>query len=110
VHGLARLAGNSPSLFTPHFWSKMIISLQQQLRRLAFCAVAFVLTASSYQASAQFNRFDVSGSVTDSLGVGLRGATVVVLTQADSVLTKFATTAADGAFVIKRVPEGKYIL
>ncbi len=88
----------------------MIISLQQQLRRLAFCAVAFVLAASSYQASAQSNRFDVSGSVTDSLGVGLRGATVVVLTQADSVLTKFATTAADGAFVIKRVPEGKYIL
>lgn len=60
--------------------------------------------------SAQTNRFNVTGTVSDTLQVGLRGATVVVLTQADSVLTKFATTAADGAFSVTRVPEGKYIL
>mgnify|MGYP002639402916 CR=1 FL=1 len=88
----------------------MFIFLQRQFRRLVFCASVFVLTASSYQVSAQSNRFDVTGSVTDSLGVGLRGATVVALTQADSILTKFGTTAANGSFSIKRVPEGKYIL
>ncbi len=72
--------------------------------------VVFISLFLVQAASAQSNRFDVTGSVTDSLQVGLRGATVVVLTQADSVLTKFATTAANGSFEVKRVPEGKYIL
>jgi len=84
-------------------------SLRPLFCSLFVCAF-LILSADSQRASAQTNRFDVSGSVTDTLSVGLRGATVVVLTRADSVLTKFATTAADGAFTIKRVPVGDYIL
>ena len=80
--------------------------------RFILRAFALIILIGSFalNSNAQTNRFDVTGSVTDSLGVGLRGATVVALTQADSVLTKFATTAADGSFSIKRVPEGDYIL
>ena len=48
--------------------------------------------------------------VTDSVGVGLQGATIVALTQADSVLTKFTTTNSDGEFRLRRVPAGDYIL
>lgn len=79
-------------------------------KRLAVCAFIFALSFNGSEAVAQANRFDVTGSVTDLKNEGLRGATVVVLTQADSVLTKFTTAAADGSFSIKRVPEGKYIL
>jgi outer membrane receptor protein involved in Fe transport len=62
------------------------------------------------QAEARQDRFDVSGAVVDSAGVGLQGATVVVLTAADSTLTKFATANAEGGFTLRRVPEGEYIL
>lgn len=60
--------------------------------------------------SAQSTRFDVTGVVTDSAGVTLSGATVVALTQVDSVLTKFAITNREGAFKLRRVPAGNYIL
>lgn len=60
-------------------------------------------------ASAQ-DRFDVTGVVVDSAGVGLQGATVVALTAADSTLTKFATANSEGAFTLRRVPAGDYIL
>ena len=60
-------------------------------------------------ASAQ-DRFDVTGAVVDSAGVGLQGATVVALTASDSTLTKFATANSEGDFTLRRVPEGDYIL
>jgi len=60
-------------------------------------------------ASAQ-DRFDVTGVVVDSAGVGLQGATVVALTAADSTLTKFATANSEGAFTLRRVPVGDYVL
>lgn len=60
-------------------------------------------------ASAQ-DRYDVKGVVVDSAGVGLQGATVVALTASDSTLTKFATANSDGAFTLRRVPVGDYVL
>ena len=45
-----------------------------------------------------------------STGAGLAGATVVALTREDSVLTRFSTTNRDGAFTLRRIPEGMYIL
>lgn len=60
-------------------------------------------------ASAQ-DRFDVTGAVVDSAGVGLQGATVVALTASDSTLTRFATANSEGAFTLRRVPEGDYVL
>ena len=59
---------------------------------------------------AQASRFEVAGVVVDSTGAGLSGATVVALTREDSVLTRFSTTNRDGAFTLRRVPEGAYIL
>ncbi|UCG87141.1 MAG: TonB-dependent receptor [Gemmatimonadota bacterium] len=61
-------------------------------------------------ARAQDRRFEVSGVVADSTGNGLRGAMVVALTRADSVLTTFATTNGSGAFTLRRLPPGEYIL
>ena len=71
---------------------------------IAFSAI----TADSAQA--RQNRFDVTGAVVDSAGVGLQGATVVALTASDSTLTKFATANNEGAFTLRRVPEGDYVL
>ena len=61
-------------------------------------------------ATAQSQRFKISGVVADSTGAPLTSATVVALTRADSVLTRFATSDREGAFTLRRVPEGDYIL
>lgn len=61
-------------------------------------------------ASAQTQRFDVNGVVVDQENLPLPQATVVLLTQADSVMAKFTTTSADGGFTLRRVPAHKYIL
>ncbi|MEL6614595.1 MAG: TonB-dependent receptor, partial [Bacteroidota bacterium] len=52
----------------------------------------------------------VTGTVTDSSGTGLPGATVVLLNPADSVLVSFASSRSDGAFEVRRVREADYIL
>jgi hypothetical protein len=61
-------------------------------------------------AGAQTDQFDVSGVVTDSAGTRLDRAMVVALTRPDSVLAKFATTDGDGAFTLRRLQAGEYIL
>ena len=57
---------------------------------------------------AQSSRVDVEGTVTDSLGAGLPGATVVLLEAADSSLVSYGVTNTQGAFRIRRVREGSY--
>ncbi|OZC03372.1 TonB-dependent receptor [Rubricoccus marinus] len=52
----------------------------------------------------------VTGTVSDSTGLPLPGATVVLMQPADSVLVSFASSRADGAFEVRRVREGAYIL
>ncbi len=59
---------------------------------------------------AQSTRVDVRGVVTDSLDAGLPGATVVVLQAADSIMVSFGVTRRDGAFRLRRVPTGDYLL
>jgi hypothetical protein len=61
-------------------------------------------------AAAQTARFEVTGTVTDSLDAGLGGATVVVLHRADSTIVGFGITRDDGLFRIARVPSGEYLL
>ena len=53
--------------------------------------------------------FDVTGVATDSAGVGVSGAMVVVLAMPDSVLTEWTQTSGDGAFTLQVSP-GEYIL
>jgi len=59
---------------------------------------------------AQTPRYNVTGVVHDSTGVELPSATVVVLSRADSVLTRFSTSNREGAFTVRRVEPGPYIL
>ncbi len=61
-------------------------------------------------AFAQNERFDLTGSVVDSTKIGVPSATIVALTRADSVLTKFTTSDKEGAFRLRRLAAGEYIL
>lgn len=74
---------------------------------LACLTVALGLAA---PAAAQSGRHDVTGVVADSTDVGLPGATVMLLQEADSVLVSFAAATDDGAFRLRRVPAGSYLL
>ena len=73
-----------------------------------FCALALLVSPET--ATGQAQRFEISGVVADSTGAPLPSATVAALAREDSVLTRFATTNRDGAFILRRVPAGEYIL
>ena len=69
-----------------------------------------VLGLAAWPAAAQTVRFNVTGTVVDTSGSALPQATVVALTRADSVLTKFATSQNTGQFTLRRMTPGSYIL
>ncbi len=50
------------------------------------------------------------GTVADSSGIGLSGATVVLMQAQDSVLSSFGVSENDGHFALKRVASGDYML
>ena len=52
----------------------------------------------------------ISGVVKDEEGESLFSATVMLLQAEDSILASFAMSDASGAFEVKRVPKGSYIL
>lgn len=52
----------------------------------------------------------IKGEVRDSSGLALPGASVLLLQEADSVLSKFAITEHDGSFSITEIPAGDYWL
>ncbi len=52
----------------------------------------------------------IKGLVKDEDGESLFSATVMLLQAQDSILASFAMSDADGAFEIKRVPKGEYLL
>ncbi len=78
------------------------------MRHSAFLLAALSCLCLAPSASAQ--RQDVTGSVADTLGVPLPGATVVLLQRADSSIVSFAASDAQGAFRIRRAPEGSYLV
>ena len=80
------------------------------IHRVAVGALMIFGVLLAHPVQAQNSRFNVSGVVADTAGVGVPSATVVVLTRADSILTKFATTDRNGAFTLRRLPAGDYIL
>ena len=53
--------------------------------------------------------YKVKGTVVDSIGEPLVGATVVLLTAKDSMLIYFTSTDDKGNFIIKSISKGKYI-
>ncbi len=61
-------------------------------------------------ANAQNSKVEVTGMIVDSSSVPLAGATVVLMQQSDSVMTSFGVSNKQGAFKLRRVPAGAYIL
>ncbi|MFK7846663.1 MAG: outer membrane beta-barrel protein [Rhodothermales bacterium] len=74
-----------------------------RLPLLFLCLIGFTLSA-----QAQSGKHTVSGVVTDSLNMGLAGATVMLLESSDSTLVSYGITRSDGAFQLRRVPAGTY--
>ena len=64
----------------------------------------------SLNAFAQNKSVSVEGAVTDSSGIGLPSASVVLLQQKDSVVHTFGLSGPEGRFAIKRVAPGAYML
>lgn len=58
---------------------------------------------------AQNEKVTVGGMVTNTAGEPLAGATIVLLTEGDSILYKFAISGEDGLYTIKKAKVGKYI-
>src|SRR5687768_12503980 len=60
--------------------------------------------------NAQQIRTTFKGIVIDETDLPLPGVTVMVLNAADSVLVQFASTSAEGSFIIRDIPKGDYLL
>ncbi len=71
--------------------------------------LAYLLILLSLCVTAQ-NKYSINGSITDTLGNPLIGATSILLNAQDSILAGFSITNGNGKFEIKNVSEGKYIL
>jgi hypothetical protein len=71
---------------------------------LLLCCIALGLVPALAQ------RSTLTGLVTDSLSQPIAGASVVLLAEKDSVIVAFGTAGKDGAFSIKRVEKGRYLL
>ena len=54
--------------------------------------------------------FSIQGAVTDTAGVALEGATVVLLNAKDSVLLAYGVSGKQGQFELKRINAGAYLL
>ncbi|MFM7327388.1 MAG: carboxypeptidase regulatory-like domain-containing protein, partial [Bacteroidota bacterium] len=80
----------------------MLIHMQQRFLWLVLFTFSFGLT------SAQ--KFSVKGQVTDSTGVTLPSATIMLLNPADSSLVNFGVSDLKGNFEIKNVNKGRYNL
>ena len=67
---------------------------------LFFCLAGFIATAQN-----------ITGSVTDTTDKKqVSNVVIAILKPVDSILIKFTRTDKEGKFVLKNVPEGKYIL
>ena len=76
--------------------------------RAALCAV-FVVTA-LVAAGAQETSGSISGTVSDSSGAAIRGATVVLLDSDHNLVVRKVTTNASGYYTAPALPLGNYKL
>jgi len=60
--------------------------------------------------SAQAPRTTFKGIIVDESKLSVPGATIMVLNAADSVLVQFTSSDPQGAFTLKNVPRGEYLL
>lgn len=64
----------------------------------------------SFSLSAQVNKTTFKGALEDEAGLPIPGATLMVLDAVDSTLVQFGTSDTQGAFTIKNIPKGNYLL
>lgn len=76
---------------------------------MRFLLLSTVFTLFSFGLFGQL-KMTLRGTVADSTGAPLSAATVVLLQVQDSVMSAFGITGNDGAFVLKRVQAGDYLL
>lgn len=81
--------------------------LQTPIRRFCFLVLCTIL---SLPAFAQVNKTTFLGTIQDEASLPLPGATLMVLHAADSTLVQFGSSNNEGAFTIKNVPKGDYLL
>ena len=83
--------------------------IRNQIQLRLFCLVCVLLFVRYPKAAAQVLYGSVVGTVEDSTGAVVPGATVTVTDQATSQ-SKEATTTNDGTYVIPDLPAGSYTL
>jgi len=76
------------------------MKIKNTLLLLAFLLLSTTIFSQNYK---------IKGNVTDTIGEPLIGATVVLLTAKDSMLTYFVSTDEKGFFELKSITKGKYI-
>jgi len=64
----------------------------------------------SFSLTAQVSKTTFKGMLEDEAGLPIPGATLMVLDAADSTLVVFGSSDTKGAFTIKNVPKGDYLL
>ena len=64
----------------------------------------------SFSLSAQVSKTTFKGALEDEAGLPIPGATLMVLDAVDSTLVQFGTSDTQGAFTIKNIPKGNYLL
>lgn len=79
------------------------------MRKFIFSFVLITLLCGS-ASSQTYRNISIRGQVLDSLEGPMMSATVVLLQAADSVISSFAITDAQGQFEMKRVNPGDYVL
>lgn len=77
------------------------------LTRITFSLSIFLFI--SFYAQAQ-NKTTFTGKIVDESELPVPGATVMLLHAADSVLAMFNSTDANGAFTLKNVPKGDFLV
>ncbi|KAA5536470.1 outer membrane beta-barrel protein [Taibaiella lutea] len=76
------------------------------MKRLLFLSLVLILCSSVSFADNHL----ISGTVKDTAGSGLGGATVSLLDPSDSTLVKFSITNNNGNYAIPDIGEGKFLL
>ncbi|MCG8469773.1 MAG: TonB-dependent receptor, partial [Gemmatimonadetes bacterium] len=84
--------------------------MNPRLRRIGVIASLAICGSLAPTAARAQAEYEVRGTIADSAGAGLGGAMVVALTLPDSALTEFTTTNGDGAFVLRGLTAGPYVL
>ncbi|MDW3648673.1 MAG: TonB-dependent receptor [Bacteroidia bacterium] len=72
--------------------------------------LVFFLLSFSQLLFAQKSSLELVGKIIDEENQPLKGATVVVLNAADSIMVSFALSNKDGSFKFRRIPVGEYLL